>query len=172
MTRINKTSLSHRETYKYYDHSGKMLAEVNVGMVGVDGRPVTEEMIALLHEMDDAEVRDGWRRDKHPTVFLSAIGKSKEYIPEDKITALADKWYSPETILFPEKQPVDPFAHLLDRLPAALAQLQPQQQWLIETVYYDRISKSEVARRVEVTEAAIRDRLNKIYKRLRKTLSE
>jgi len=169
--RRNKTSENNRETYKYFFSSGKLLAEIKVGMTGSDGVAVTEELIALLHEMDDAEVREVWRIAKHPTVSYSTPGKLECCISEDRNGALADWSTNPETLLFSEDKPVLWFAYLLDRLPDAIELLLPQQQRLVDMVYYDRLNNCEIARIEGVTESAIRDRLRKIHARLEKILS-
>jgi RNA polymerase sigma factor (sigma-70 family) len=52
----------------------------------------------------------------------------------------------------------------------AIATLLPQQRKLIERVYYDNERIIDIARSEGVSEAAIRDRLKKIYAQLRKKL--
>ena len=52
----------------------------------------------------------------------------------------------------------------------AIATLLPQQQALITRVFYDNERITDIARSEGVSEAAIRDRLKKIYAQLRKKL--
>lgn len=52
----------------------------------------------------------------------------------------------------------------------ALADLLPQQRDLIHKVYFEEISIAQVARNEGVGESAIRDRLNRIYKKLKNIL--
>ena len=170
--RENKTGVNHCETYKYFDCNGRQFAEIRVGTAGTDGKAVTAEHIALLHEMSDAETRAGWREEKHPTFSYSTTGNLERCVSEDRNTALADWSTNPETVLLSEDNPAPLLVHLLDRLPGAIEQLQPQQQRLIDMVYYDRLNNCEIARMECVTEGAIRDRLRKICARLKKLLSE
>ena len=53
----------------------------------------------------------------------------------------------------------------------AVNQLLPEQQALIRQIFYDEISITEVARRDGVTEGAVRNRLRKIYSRLKKVFA-
>lgn len=53
----------------------------------------------------------------------------------------------------------------------ALDKLLPQQKRLIQKVYYHNMSIAQIARDEGVSETAIRNRLNKIYKKLKKILS-
>ena len=56
------------------------------------------------------------------------------------------------------------------KLHAALAELTPEQQSLIDKIYFEGKKIIEIARADGVTEAAIRNRLKKIYARLKKFL--
>lgn len=53
----------------------------------------------------------------------------------------------------------------------AIEELLPQQRDLIRKVFYEEMSIAEIARQEGVREAAIRNRLNKIYKKLEKILN-
>jgi len=53
------------------------------------------------------------------------------------------------------------------RLHKAIATLPPEHQTLIHKVYFQGISQREIARAEGVTEGAIRDRLKRIYKKLK-----
>jgi RNA polymerase sigma factor (sigma-70 family) len=57
-----------------------------------------------------------------------------------------------------------------ERLNSAINQLLPRQKELIRKVYFDEVSLVEIAKKENVTEAAIRNRLKKIYKKLEKVL--
>ena len=57
-----------------------------------------------------------------------------------------------------------------ERLQAALAQLTLDQQILIECVFFNREKIVDIAKKAGVSEAAIRNRLNRICKRVKKTL--
>jgi len=167
-----QTGQNNRETYKFFFCCGNPI-EIKVGTTGIDDIAVTKELIALLHELDDAAVRAGWREEgKHPTVYYGTPEKLECYISDGGSSALADWSTNPERLLFPEDDPAPWIIRLLDRLPGAIELLQPQQQWLVDMVYYDRLKNCEIARIEGVTEAAIRDRLRKICARLRRILSE
>ena len=57
-----------------------------------------------------------------------------------------------------------------ERVRKAIEQLEPQQQWLVEQIYFDERSHISVAKELGVTEGAIRDRLRRIYKKIKKFL--
>lgn len=50
-----KTSEDNRTNYIYYTAAGKKLV-IKPGVVGDDGKAITEEMITILHKMDDEQV--------------------------------------------------------------------------------------------------------------------
>lgn len=52
----------------------------------------------------------------------------------------------------------------------AIAQLLPQQQALVDKLYFQNMKIVEIARQDGVTEGAIRDRLRKIHNKLKKLL--
>lgn len=52
----------------------------------------------------------------------------------------------------------------------ALKHLKPQQQMLIKQIYFEEITLSELARQLGVDKTSIRDRLNTIYKKIKKFL--
>jgi RNA polymerase sigma-70 factor (ECF subfamily) len=57
-----------------------------------------------------------------------------------------------------------------ENLKRALEKLLPQQRDLIQKVFYEELSIVEIAKQEGVSEAAIRNRLKKIYKKLKKIL--
>ena len=57
-----------------------------------------------------------------------------------------------------------------ERVRKAIEQLEPQQQWIVEQIYFDGRSHISVAKELGVTEGAIRDRLRRIYKKIKKFL--
>lgn len=58
----------------------------------------------------------------------------------------------------------------LARLMQAMEALSPAQRELVLKVYFEKVRITDIARAEGVTEAAIRNRLKKIYARLRKFL--
>ena len=61
-------------------------------------------------------------------------------------------------------------AESYERLHAALAQLTPSQQALIQQIYFEGVAPSEIARRDGVDKSAISHRLALAHKRLKKLL--
>jgi RNA polymerase sigma factor (sigma-70 family) len=57
-----------------------------------------------------------------------------------------------------------------NKLYQAIQALQPQQQELVRLVYFENRKLIGIARKQGVTEGAVRDRLRKIHKRLKKLL--
>ena len=57
-----------------------------------------------------------------------------------------------------------------NRLYQAIQALQPQQQELVQQVYFENRKISDIAQAKGVTEGAVRDRLRKIHERLKKLL--
>ena len=62
-------------------------------------------------------------------------------------------------------------AETTDEIKNAIKTLIPNQQDLIEKIFYKDIKIVDIAAYEGVTEAAIRNRLNKIYKKLKKVLN-
>jgi len=52
----------------------------------------------------------------------------------------------------------------------AIKQLDPQQQWLMEQIFYERRTKSEIAREMGIDHTSLRDRLRVITKKIKKYL--
>lgn len=161
MSRECKTSKKNRTTYVFYDAYGQKIAELKPGEEGV-----TEANIELLHEMDDAGV-DEQRRFEYRTTYLDTYSGDEEKSPDEYNKLLADDQYDPLTLLLAE---VDKQEHLakLDNLRMAMESLQPQQLELIRKVYVDNRSNTDIAAEENVSEAAIRNRLKKIYEKLHK----
>lgn len=57
-----------------------------------------------------------------------------------------------------------------DRLYTAIGKLEPQQRKLVQQIYFEEMTVTELARLYGVSKAAISDRLKKIHNRLRKYL--
>ena len=60
---------------------------------------------------------------------------------------------------------------LAEKLPTAIAKLQPQQQVLIKRIFVQKEKKSAIAAEEGVSPAAITDRLKRIYAALEKNLA-
>ena len=72
-----------------------------------------------------------------------------------------DGWQEMDVAVFVEKQDEH------ERLHKAIAALLPEQQTLIQMVYFQGISQREIARVEGVSEMAIRDRLKRIHSKLK-----
>lgn len=58
-----------------------------------------------------------------------------------------------------------------EKLRQALQMLEPQQKWLLEQIFVKGKSKVEIARELGVWKTAISNRLQKIYRRIKKFLN-
>jgi RNA polymerase sigma factor (sigma-70 family) len=164
MSRAYKTSQKKRTNYIYYTAEGAKI----VITPGEDG--VTEAYIQLLHEMDDVEVDEQRRYNYRITAHLDAYHDGEEEAANDRNKYLADDTANPEQLII---QAEDEAEHqdMLDKLTKAMECLLPQQKDLFKKVYLERLSNTDIAAEEGVTEAAIRNRLKKLYERLRKNLS-
>lgn len=57
-----------------------------------------------------------------------------------------------------------------ENLHKAITTLEPQQQWLIQQIYFEGRSKSEIASELHVVKSAISNRLKKIFAKIKKFL--
>lgn len=158
-----KTAEKNRTNYVYYTAEGKkiVLTQEEVGST----------WIAFLHDEDDEAVDAERREDYHVPVHYDAYSEDAG----DEVTA-----YNP----YLKDTAQEPFEHLLQLMKAveqedrlkklqdAIKTLQPQQQALIKKVFYDNRTNVDIAVEESVTEAAIRNRLKKIYANLAKKLKK
>lgn len=137
--------------------------------VGEDG--VTEEMIVLLQQDDNRCYLQDLYQMRHESYDFQ--NKMKKYCSSGDENAVnpfhqyEDPAADISRILFPDEadNPV-----LLERLCAAIEQLTESQQDLIHELYGLRKPHVEIAREQNVTPVAIRNRRDKILKRLAKLL--
>ncbi len=135
---------------------------------GEDG--VTEADIELLHTMDDEEVDEQRRYDYRVTTHLDDYHDGEEEAANDRNKYLADDTGNPEHLIVEAENEAE-HQDMLDKLRKAMECLLPQQKDLFKKVYLERLSNTDIAAEEGVTEAAIRNRLKKLYERLRKNLS-
>jgi len=164
MSRAYKTSQKKRTNYIYYTAEGTKI----VITPGEDG--VTEADIELLHTMDDEEVDEQRRYDYRVTTHLDAYHDGEEEAANDRNKYLADDTANPEQLIIQAENEAE-HKDMLDKLRKAMECLLPQQKDLFKKVYLERLSNTDIAAEEGVTEAAIRNRLKKLYERLRKNLS-
>lgn len=152
-----KTADKNRTNYNYYTAEGKKIT--------ITPEEVGSDLITLLHQEDDkafdAERRENYHIPLHYEDYLDDA--------EDKNIYLADISSDPLECLV---KSIDEYEHedKLLKLKAIIKTLQPQQIMLIQKVFYEKCAIVEIAREEGVGESAIRSRLNKIYKNLRKKL--
>ena len=165
MPRKLKTSKKKRGSYVYYDAFGNKVAEIKPG----DGDG-TEAYISTLHEMDDVEVDAARREDYHiPGRYDAYHGEDAENASDGRNGWLADEASDPETILI-NRQDAEGRESLIARLGELLESITPEQQNLIDALYRDELSGRELARRLGISEGAVRKRKNSLIKALRKKL--
>lgn len=163
MSRNYKTSKKNRVNYIYYSANGQTVE------IKPNGEGITDTIIATLHEMDDLEVDANRRETYHVPIHLDAYhGKDEEdsndyngYLIDPKPNPMESLIHSIEKAEHEEK---------LDKLRLAIETLKPQQKELIQKVFYEKRTNVDIAKEDGVTEAAIRNRLKKIYENLRKKI--
>lgn len=57
-----------------------------------------------------------------------------------------------------------------EKVRQAISKLEPQQQWLVKQVYFNQRTNVSIASELGVTEGAIRDRLKRIFEKIKKFL--
>lgn len=127
---------------------------------------VDEETAAMLATITDKE-----------TVNQYLIGEYKLQMSEYE--------YRRHTLSFEEAQekgielvsPIDLLEETIkaeeaETLQNAIKKLDPQQQWLMEQVFFERRTKCDVARELGIDHTSLRDRLRVIFKKIKKYLQK
>ena len=158
-----KTPEKNRPSYTYYP-AGGMKIEINPGENGV-----TNALINMLHDWDDQEVDAERRENYHAPVHLESYQQASDEDATDRNPYLIDTEPNPMEILI---QSIDANEHeeRLAKLRSAIETLQPQQKALIQKVFYEGRTCVDIAAEECVSEAAIRNRLKKIFNKLRKKI--
>ena len=156
-----KTAEKNRTNYVYYTAEGKKIV--------LTPEDVDSTWIALLHNEDDESVDADRREEYHVPVHYDAYSDGEGDDAADRNSYLEDDTFNPFEQLI---QSMDAAEHedKLQKLKAAIKTLQPQQQALIKKVFYDGRTNVDIALEESVTEAAIRNRLKKIYTNLAKKI--
>lgn len=164
--RAFKASKKNRTTFNYYSVTGEKI-EITPDEVGTT-------WIARLHGEDDAMVdadrRQAYLAPVHYDSLANAEGDS-EGTEEERLGFLADPDLSPLSRIIESFEEQEKRTVML-RLKEAIKKLQPQQIDLIYQSFYARRTNVEIAKAQGVTEAAIRNRLKKIYARLGKLMTD
>ena len=158
MRKAYKTGKRNRTTYVYRSVTGERI-EIQPGENGV-----TDVDIDMLHEGDDENVRAHNRNIYKLDGYLEDVGPAIDHNP-----MLRDDRYNPERVICDREQENE-YDKQLQEMLEAVKQLEPQQQDLIKKKYVDDRSNVDIAAEEGVTEAAIRGKLKRIEKRLRKIL--
>ena len=156
-----KTADKNRTNYVYYTEEGKKIV--------LTPEDVDSTWIALLHDEVD-EFVDADRREYYRVpVLYDSYSDGEGEDAADRNDYLKDDSLNPFEQLI---QSMDAAEHedKLQKLKAAIKTLQPQQQELIKKVFYDGRTNVDIAAEEGVTEAAIRNRLKKIYANLAKKI--
>lgn len=156
-----KTPEANRTTYVYYTAANK---KYDLTPADVDS-----SWIAILHGEDDQALDAKRREDYHAPVHLEAYQVASNKDASDRNPYLLDPAPDPLACLI-NSLDADAQAERLARLRAATDSLPPQQKALIQKVFDQGRTFVEIAAEEGVTEAAIRNRLKKIYNKLRKKI--
>jgi RNA polymerase sigma factor (sigma-70 family) len=163
MLRNYKTSKKNRTNYIYYSADGETIKIVP------NKNGVTDAIIATLHNLDDAEVDANRRENYHTPMHIDAYHDKNQDDAADRNAYLTDNDSNPlESII----QSIEETEHAekIDRLRAAIETLKPQQKELIKKVFYEKRTNVSIAAEEGVSEAAIRNRLKRIYDNLSKKI--
>lgn len=162
--RTFRTPKNKRTNYNYYSVTGKKI-EITPDEVGT-------AWVAKLHEEDDAMHNSDDKEARHIAVHYGlAASSDNEEFSEDKMACLADPDSDPLNRII-ESFDAQKRQEALVKLKESIQKLQPQQIDLIYQSFYARRTNVDIAKEQGVTEAAIRNRLKKIYIRLYKLMLE
>jgi hypothetical protein len=156
-----KTAEKNRTNYVYYTAEDKKIV--------LTPEDVDSDWIAFLHGEDDDSVDADRREDYHVPVHYDAYSDGEDSDTADHNAYLKDDAPDPFESLI---QSMDEAEHedKLKRVKVAIQTLQPQQITLIHKVFYENRTNVDIAAEEGVTEAAIRNRLKKIYTNLAKKI--
>lgn len=158
-----KTAEENRTNYSYYFNDGSKC----VITPGEDGENTT--IIAQLHAMDDEQVDADRREEYHCSVHYKAYSDAEGEDADDRNHYLCDTAADPlEQMLGSIKE--QEHMEKLGRLKVALTTLTDLQRDTIYKKFYRNMSNVDIAAGESVSEAAIRNRLKKIFANLAKKI--
>lgn len=158
-----KTPKKNRTSYTYFSVDGSKIK------IMTDEEGVSSTVIAALHAFDDQELDAERREDYHAPVHLESYQDASDEDVADRNPYLID----------PEPNPMESHIQSIEaderegrlaKLRSAIDILQPQQKVLIQKVFYEGRTFVDIAAEEGVSEAAIRNRLKKIFNNLRKKI--
>lgn len=163
-----KTAKENRTNYIYYTADGKKIT-LTPGMVDDQGQELTEEMITILHGFDDDEYNAERRERYHCPVHYQAYKDGNDEEADDRNDYLADNSADPlEQILASIE--AQEHSDKLDRLSNAMPDMTDLQKATVYKKFYQKMTNVAIAAEEGVTEAAIRNRLKKIFASLAKKI--
>lgn len=156
-----KTAEKNRTNYVYYTAEEKKIV--------LTPDDVDSTWIAFLHGEDDEAVDAERREDYHVPVHYDSYSDGEGDDAADRNFYMEDDAPDPFESLI---QSMDAVEHedKLKKLKVAIENLQPQQKALIQKVFYQSRTNVDIAAEEGVSEAAIRNRLKKIYANLAKKI--
>ncbi|OXS26571.1 MAG: RNA polymerase subunit sigma-24 [Acetobacterium sp. MES1] len=158
-----KTPEKNRPSYTYYSVDGSKIK------ITPDEEGVTNTVISTLHAWDDQEFDAERRENYHVPVHLESYQDTSDDDATDRNPYLIDPAPNPvETLI--KSIDADEHEARLEKLKTAIDTLQLQQKVLIQKVFYEGRTYVDIAAEEGVTEAAIRNRLKKIFNNLRKKI--
>lgn len=163
MSRKFKTAEKNRVNYVYYTADGKKIV-ITPGENGV-----TEEMITLLHTYDDEEVDADRREDYNAPVRFEGYSDDEGSELESRNSYLAYTSADPLEKLMDAIQEEE-LKIKMNNLKTAFSTLTEKQRETIDKKFFKNMTNTAIAFEEGVSEAAIRNRLAKIYKNLEKKI--
>jgi RNA polymerase sigma factor (sigma-70 family) len=158
-----KTAEKNRTNYVYYTAEGKKV-ELKPGQGEID-----ETWIAMLHDWDDEEVDAERREEYYCPVHLDGYHDGYGDDADDRNPYLEDDTYNPLqqilTSIANEERSVR-----MEKLKVALSELTDKQKDTVIKKFYRGMTNVQIAAEEGVSEAAIRNRLTKIYATLKKKI--
>ena len=158
-----KTAEENRTNYIYYFNDGSKC----VITPGEDGENTT--IIAQLHAMDDEQVDADRREEYHCPVHYQAYSNGEGEDADDRNPYLCDTAADPlEQMLASINE--QEHSEKVDKLTVALTTLTDLQKNTVYKKFYRNMSNVDIAAEEGVSEAAIRNRLKKIFANLAKKI--
>lgn len=160
-----KTAKNNRTNYIYYFNDGTSYT-ITPGKNGKNTIFISE-----LHNMDDEEVDAERYEEYHCPVHYDNYKDGKGDDADDRNPYLEDETYNPLAQIL-KSIADDERSALMERLKVALSELTDKQKDTVVKKFYRNMTNVQIAAEEGVTEAAIRNRLKKIYATLGKKLKK
>lgn len=163
-----KTAAKNRTNYVYYTAEGKPIV-ITPGMVGEDGKAVTESLITMLHDWDDDDVDAERHEEYYCPVHYDGYHDGDGDDAYDHNKYLEDDTYNPLqqilTSIANEERSLQ-----IEKLKVAISNLTDKQKYTVIEKFYCGRTNVQIGAKEGISEAAIRNRLTKIYAMLKKKI--